>query len=632
MLTGTSRSLRATQPRSFTTEPRAIRISPSRRRIDPVSPSLAFTIDTGGLPFCEVLLALDAALFLGERGGDRTSANFHSSRESAKLIRAAGGVGLYVVPARVLQTFLAAAAPYRSIYFTAIAYATESAEAPRFEHPPELLAQRAQSIPLPLTKAAGAQMMPTAMGIRVRGALTAPEEPAARPPRAPSMGQSAMRHEDARIVRRRAPTHRSQVDDLDYRDGGTAPPVVRRSAASALDYDDGVESPASMSERAPIEYDDGVEAPRAPSAFAAAFPGNGARAGYGDDDLEAAAAPLARTKASPPPSGASWDAAFDALDEDEGLATPPLTERSPSPPAGVPATPMQLSAEVKRHIVETVAALDTGAARYDALNLDGEFRGRFGQNDPHYQRAHAGLGFGIGPFGQDNGTLGQLLEAMRTRDPAEFAAIFGPAADELVRVTTAPGPRSTASPEGRSARVQPVESNDLWEEPWIGRFKKAAEHAPFQAAQNQLAATLFLDPVVPLAHTLGIATERGLAMLFERSREVGADGAASFAVEALETARTEAERMGALQGLGHAGLAEFQKAAAIEPADGTWSVASRAALIGALRSLGASAPVQLPGYREAIERLATAATEPRMQRRLGALHAETKLSDSPLTA
>ena len=80
--------------------------------------------------------------------------------------------------------------------------------------------------------------------------------------------------------------------------------------------------------------------------------------------------------------------------------------------------------------------------------------------------------------------LGRLLRMMRQRDAQTFAQIFGGHAQQLIDVTTADGPPSSASPDGRSARVQPVESADLWREPWLTRFRRAGQHVPFQAAQN----------------------------------------------------------------------------------------------------------------------------------------------------
>ena len=76
---------------------------------------------------------------------------------------------------------------------------------------------------------------------------------------------------------------------------------------------------------------------------------------------------------------------------------------------------MQLKPETQRRIIEIVAG--SGAA-YSAVNADGPYRGRHGPGHKAYQRYHTGLAFGIAEFGQDSGTLGQLLSLMH--DPAKI--------------------------------------------------------------------------------------------------------------------------------------------------------------------------------------------------------------------
>ena len=282
-------------------------------------------------------------------------------------------------------------------------------------------------------------------------------------------------------------------------------------------------------------------------------------------------------------------------------------------------------------IVDAIAQFE-GAGRYDALNLDGEFRGRFGEDSSYYNRAHVGLSYGLVQFTQDGGALGELLTLMRDKDPERFADddVFGAAADELIAVTTAPGPGSLQVEGGRSARVQPVAGADLWQEPWITRFRTAARHELFREAQRGLAISRYLDPILSYARWLGLWTRRGLAMLYDRSVQQGVSGGMRFVVDAVGPVDTAAKRTLALDALGHATLEDFQRGAAIA-ADGDWGKQSHAAMIGALRGLATESPIDLPDYGESLDLIVTAAASRRFARRVSSLRAARELSDLPLT-
>src|SRR5262249_27193227 len=141
-----------------------------------------------------------------------------------------------------------------------------------------------------------------------------------------------------------------------------------------------------------------------------------------------------------------------------------------------------------------------------------EFKGKF-KGHPAHNRYHIGLSYGIIQFTQDSGMLGRLLTMMKQRDATKFAEIFGTHADQLLLVATAAGPASKDVGGGRSARVQPVDGTDLWEEPWLSRFREAGKHRPFQAAQNQLASEGYLDPMLTFAKWLGLDTDRALTLV-----------------------------------------------------------------------------------------------------------------------
>ena len=309
--------------------------------------------------------------------------------------------------------------------------------------------------------------------------------------------------------------------------------------------------------------------------------------------------------------------------EDAPKQVQPVADNTNGSNGGAP-----LTDDVKRQIIEYIARFESGDARFSAMNLDGEFRGRFGTENPYYQTAHVGLSYGIIQFTQDSGNLGRLLTAMHARDPERFQEVFGPQWNELLQVTNAPGPGSLNVDGGRSARVQPVGGGDLWEEPWISRFREAGNYAPFQAAQNQLAAEIFLDPVVPYSHWLGVNTERGIAMLYDRAVQMGVSGGMRFVVEAIGPIRTDAQRADALRALGHESLEDFQRSVPGVTVDGGWGKQSHAAMMGALRAIGPASPVELPGYEQSLDMLVHAAAGRSWAHRVTSLRSDTNLSDS----
>jgi hypothetical protein len=191
---------------------------------------------------------------------------------------------------------------------------------------------------------------------------------------------------------------------------------------------------------------------------------------------------------------------------------------------------------------------------------------------------------------------------MKQRDEALFARIFGEHADELVAVTNAVGPPSSESPDGRSARLQPVGGADLWDEPWLGRFRAAGAETAFQSAQNELAASLFIDPVLGFAGDLGLDTDRAVAIVVDRAAQLGCDPAKQWIVAAVGPIQTEALRQQALSAAGFSDLAAFQTARGLAP-DNLFGPDTHAALTGALRALGSATPIQLPTVDQMLDGL-----------------------------
>jgi hypothetical protein len=325
--------------------------------------------------------------------------------------------------------------------------------------------------------------------------------------------------------------------------------------------------------------------------------------------------------ATPDTSGQGF---YQSLNDPPGGAAPPASQ--PAAPAG--ANP--LTVDRKLQILELVAGPESGGD-YGAMNLDGEFEGRF-RNHPATGVWHVGLSYGNIQFTQDSGTLGQLLTAMRDRERSTFDEIFGGTAlaDELIRVTNAPGPPSRQVPGGRSARVQPVGGTDLWQEPWISRFRRAGQHAPFQSVQNEMGARIYLEPMRLFCHWLGLNTLRAFALCVDRSVQMGSGGARAWIIRAVGPVSTPALQAQALASLGAADLRTFQASIRGLHVDGDFGPMTHAAMVAKLRELGASSPIAVPTLQQMLDSLGRAAAGEPWERRVTHLRTATNVSDDVL--
>lgn len=595
--------------------------------------SLAFTVSSGGLPLWEVLLFTDRSLIDPRNASRRSPSTFYSSRQEGGLRRAgASGGDVFLVPSAVLRGFAAAAPKPTAIYFTVAAYADPGATAPVFPEPPELLALDAPSVQV------SPEFTPDAvdavLGVRasrltvVAQALDAAAPQAAAPP-APTTAAPAPVPAPAAAATP-APAPAAPTDPADDAGAGedgyayylrnpgqlddskqqptTAAPVAATQPAPAPAAPASAPAPAVAATPAPQEsahhddqdYDDGY------GAYEEGWHGEEGWAGAQSASFPAGfdePAPLLDEEAEEYHGVAR--STYHGLDEpDVAAATAPAPAAAPAPPAASVAAPagrLALTIDDKRALLAQIAG-DGGLDRYSALNADGEYKGRFGPNDPAYHHHHLGLAFGIVQFGQESGDLGRLLTLMKQRDEAAFGRIFGEHADELIAVTTAAGPPSSDSPDGRSARTQPVAGADLWDEPWVSRFRDAGAEPAFQAAQNELAATLFIDPMLPFAGDLGLDTDRALAIVADRAAQLGCERAKQWIVAAAGPIQTDAIRQQALAALHVPDLATFEQTHGLA-VDTAFGPDTHAALVGALRALGAGAPIQLPTVEQMLDAL-----------------------------
>jgi hypothetical protein len=559
----------------------------NRRQIDNRFPVVAFTVRSGGRPFFEVLLTTDRSLFDPAQRDRRTESNFYSSRQDGGLTPALGSEAVYLVPAAVLRRFAESEPRPRELYYTVVAYETANGDGAAFAQPPERLVENAPSVSIAsgFTGHTLAAVLSVPSSKLTRVGVRAAAAPEAATPATPEEDRAG------------------GEDGTQFVTQVVLPEAPDEPAPAAVHYSDGLEHVYG-----PIDVEDGTAVWGSGGEPTALEEGDDVWADEWDE-VGTWEEPASELSAAPEP--------------DAGYA--PLETGADMPASESVARPLTL--EDQRLIIERIAETESGSHRYAALNADGEFKGRFGPDHPAYQKFHVGLSFGIIQFTQDSGSLGQLLSMMRDRDPQAFAEIFGPDADELVRVTTAAGPPSRESADGRSARVQPVAGADLWEDPWLDRFRRAGDHLPFQAAQNELAATNYLQPMLKFAGWLGLDTDRALTIVVDRAVQMGVQGARHWIIDAVGPVSTTALRQQALAALGSSDLRSFQEATGLV-ADNLWGPLTHAAMVAALRRLGSESPVPIPTRDQMLDTIVRRAAGEFWARRVERLRNSTVFADT----
>ncbi|MCL6285105.1 hypothetical protein M3P21_16365 [Ruegeria sp. 2012CJ41-6] len=629
-------------PRISSGDPSAampVTVSPSRRELRRADPSLSFQVSAPGMRFFDVIVATEPTLFDPAEAHRRTPKNFRSSRQDFQGLPIEIETGFYMLPRAFVRDAISQEPRPTRLFYLAVAYPDETATDGIYSLPPDRFADA------PFVSLAGdlsAASLSHVLGMAVHrlgsvgpsGRVMAVAPTPAQTPLPRMIGGLPVQ----------APNPQMQIPVA-------APEPVSVPRAGAINGSSPV-APGSVNSPAPVAPQPIQETPAQNTVPVAADPasqngapapeivppqpqtdgfidddyayglGSGTSAAFRDYDANAPEeAPLphyddglgpmngaSEAPVAPPPAAAP----IPPLDDTPPPAPTTGTEAPPTPvqPAPVPTQPTPTAAAPaaggegwKDALVQTVLA-EGAAGRYEALNLDGAFRGRQGQTHPYYQRAHDGLSLGPHQAGQDSGELGELLTLMQASDPGGFAATFGPAADQLIAATTVAGPQSGDAPDGRGARVQPVEGRDIWEDPWIDRFRKAAQHPPFQAAMRAQIIARRLDPMLPVADALGIANRRGQAMLLTLAIRSGVPQAITLSRAAINPFDTPAKLAAALQAVGHDSLNAFQTAQGLAPTE-TLDDASHFALLTALRALGPEAPVQMPDPDSTLDTLVT---------------------------
>ena len=652
--------------------PRQTRITPCRDRISDRFPVASFVVQLPRERFFEIACATDPRLFHPDHLHERTARNFMSSRYGG-LLRAPAGEATYIVPPQQLKHFAGAT----RLYYSLGTYGGLRGEDPQFtgapDQPDEIpciqISQDFTGRTLDRTRFGrreatdaryGAPETPLTWGgdAAVRGRSpsgSAPPRGGARPeyddgydkslwtrPPAPSRGASP-----AYGGASRAPAAAGREFEDGYAQqvacGGRRPAAAVASTprrASDATYGRPAPRPAPRSATSGVEYEDAPDIARHRAPTTQVRVGRSATSAPARR-ASAVSRPFAEA-AGPDPSAASPTPA--------PVATPDIDITLPGrsveysdvwgPETELPvealrarilSAPQDLSPVDRLHIIDVVAPFESGAAGYAAVNPDGEFRTPgLGQ----YQRTHVGLSWGFVQFTQRYGSLGEALTVCSRRAPDVFASTFGDAAGELLRVTTA---------ANEDARLAPVANAPLWEEPWLSRFAAAGAVPEFQAAQREAADNYFFVPDLPIARWLGFTTDRALACLFDRALHMGRAGGLRWIVSAVGPIRSQKQRDAALAALGFPDLASFARSIGADltslvgeaPA---WSAPLHAALVGALRGLGAASPIAIPPLNDMLDTLVRAARDQAQggdrfwtiaAKRLATLRTTADLSDTP---
>lgn len=168
---------------------------------------------------------------------------------------------------------------------------------------------------------------------------------------------------------------------------------------------------------------------------------------------------------------------------------------------------------------------------YDATATNAEFEGDLKGHAAEGEYS-IGLSYGLIQFTQNGGALGGVLQLFHDRNPGAFRSLFEVcpgSADELLRMTN--GPRGTAEAvygmaDGgrRNLRVRKICGEDLWRDPWLAAFKRAAKHPDMQWAQRQYMVDHFVRPAVEHGLSVGFCGRPEMAVLIDFTTHMGRKG------------------------------------------------------------------------------------------------------------
>jgi hypothetical protein len=645
-------------------------ITPCRSTVTDRFPVASFVVHVPKQRVFEVACTTDPRLLRPEQRGQRTPENFFSSRASG-LLRASAGQATWLLPSEQLRRF----AGQRRLFYAVASFGDASGSSPEFTTGPQD-AERAPFVSL----------SPDFTGRTLDRSLlrraSGPDQRYGAPGAALTWGGDRLAAAPAAAVAPQAPVAQAQAqayddgypDDLWHPEAAAEasqdePPLTAVSAQGEPDgYEDvpallesedaeaygrrsyggagarKMARPASVQpwavrpERAgsreqPRQASEARPSPH-PAPARAEPPGAGdpdeLRASYGSPQASAGFSSEEPKGFEDPRDlrGARYGDATPAAPSDfmaaQAFAPPGVDDAyddllGADPEGELPEGALGLAGALtildKFRLAQPAAQFESGPDGYTAINADGEF------NDPShaaYQRKHYGLHWGFVQLNQRSGALGKALVACERRDPVKFREAFGAERDQLLRTLNAPD---------EEARLDPVGGQPLWQEPWITRFREAGRIPEFQAAQNEVAIEEYFDPNLGFAAALGLDSDRALAMVFDRCVDLGNAAGRRFVIDAVTPLRDEAAIARALQALGHDSPRSLQRSLGLAESDELGPKA-HAALLQALRGLGASAKVQVPDLSQMLDALVTAAHGRRFESRVASLRDSSQLQDT----
>ncbi len=135
----------------------------------------------------------------------------------------------------------------------------------------------------------------------------------------------------------------------------------------------------------------------------------------------------------------------------------------------------------------------------------------------------AGLSFGVIQWAQRPGRLGEILEAFKAADAAQFSAIFGAGDSSAAARLLAHVGKRNGGVDSAGRSIDPV--FELTSEPWPSRFRQAALSPVFQSAQIQTALAAFTQSLTLIrANVPEVRTGRGVAFLLDVANQFGDAG------------------------------------------------------------------------------------------------------------
>lgn len=163
--------------------------------------------------------------------------------------------------------------------------------------------------------------------------------------------------------------------------------------------------------------------------------------------------------------------------------------QKPSPAPGG-ARPMS---DAELRVIRHVLAAESGG-KYSAINANTD---------------GAGVSLGLLQWSQAGGGLAELLDAWQRAEPQLLAGYLGGSTAKVLEVA-------------RARSLDPVDGVPLWSGVWLARWKAALADPSLRRVQDELVrGGVHMRAAVKAAGVLGVKSERGLALLFDRAVQQG---------------------------------------------------------------------------------------------------------------